>query len=69
METWQTTEITVYGTGEMDIVAKTSRNACSVLHIVLLQPRKFILHPPYMIVNYPWRRACSIGGMNFWSRR
>ena len=30
---------------------------CSVLHIVLLQPKKFILHPPYMVVNYPWRTS------------
>ena len=41
------------------MVAKAGRIefTCSVLYSVLLQPKKFILHPPYMVVNYPWRTS------------
>ena len=46
--TWQQTEIAVYNTRETDMVSKASRTkfTCSVLYSVLLQPKKFILHPP-----------------------
>ena len=30
---------------------------CSVLYVVLLEPKKLILHPPYMIMNYTWRTS------------
>ena len=41
------------------MVAKASRTkfTCSVLYSVLPQPKKFILHPQYMVVNYPWRTS------------
>ena len=50
LATWQKTEIAVYNKGETDMVAKAIRTGftCSVLYIVLPQPKKFILHPPYM---------------------
>ena len=56
---WQKTEIAVYCTGETDMVAKASRTkfTCTVLCSVWLQPKKFIPHPPYMVVNYPWRTS------------
>ena len=59
LATWQKTEIAVYSTGETDMVAKACRSefTCSVLYSVFLQPKKFILHPPYMVVNYPWRTS------------
>ena len=37
--------------------ARWTEFTCSVLYSVLLQPKKFILHPPYMVVNYPWRTS------------
>ena len=42
-----------------EMVSKASRTefTCSILYSVLLQPRKFILHPPYMFVKYPWRTS------------
>ena len=63
---WQKTEIAVYNTGETDMVSKASRTefTCSVLYSVLLQPKKFILHPPYMVVNHPWRTS-MFRRMNF----
>ena len=59
LATWQKTEMAVYNTGETDMVSKGSRTefTCSVLYSVLLQPKKFIRHPPYMVVNYPWRTS------------
>ena len=27
------------------------------MYSVLLQPKKFSLHPPYLVVNYPWRTS------------
>ena len=55
------TEVVVYSTGETDMVANVNRNefTCTVLYVVLLQPKKFILHPPYVVVNYPWHTSMS----------
>ena len=52
-------EIAVHSKGEAGMVANASWTefTCSVLYSMLLQPKKFILHPPYMVVNYPWRTS------------
>ena len=54
---WQKTEIVVYSIGETNMVSKASpiEFTCSVLYSGLLRTKKFILHPPYMVVNYPSR--------------
>ena len=48
LATRQKTEIAVYTRVETNMVAKAKRTkfTCSLLFSVLLQPKKFILHPP-----------------------
>ena len=71
LATWQKAEIAVYCTGETDMVSKASRTkfTCSLLYSVLLQPKKFILHPPYMVVIYPWCTLMFRWWYEFWSHQ
>ena len=61
----------MYSIGETDMVSKAGRTefTCRVLYNVLLQPKNFILHPPYMVVNYHGAPQRSASGMNFRSHR
>ena len=57
----------MYNTRENNMLSKTSRNeiTCSFLHIMLLQPKKFILLPAFTVVNTHGAPPCSAGGTNF----
>ena len=53
------------------MVVKASRTefTCSALCTVLLQPKKFIPHLPYMVVNYPWRTSMFRWWYKLWSHQ
>ena len=50
------TDMAVYSTKEMDMVARANRNEFTRndVYTLLVQPKKLIPHPPYKVVKYSW---------------